>query len=239
MWHEAEQIVAGRFLALAAAHHFAIVVVAVLFWVRRRSMERTVAVYFALAFTTATIALASHPPARVLAAFPAGLAALWFHEAARLRNVLSLRRAPRIRLIVAGALGLYGFVYPGYTGELPSFVFSPLGVVLPPTLLVALAVMNAAAPETNRPLHWTLAAVGLVMGVNGAVVGGWTHLPLIAAALYTAPLLLGRAVLTDERAETDATSVRAVHDRMHKRRVLLSKPRRSSVRRLDVRKRRR
>ena len=63
-------------------------------------------------------------------------------------------------------------------------------------------------------------------------------MPLVAASLYAAPLLLGRAVVREDEGEADATSIRAVHDRMHKRRVLLSRPRRSSVRKLDVRRRR-
>jgi len=74
---EAQQAVAESFLLLAALHHLAVAVIAVLFWIRRRSMERSVGVYFALAFATSTIALASYAPARAMAALPAGLAALW------------------------------------------------------------------------------------------------------------------------------------------------------------------
>ncbi|MEA3409418.1 MAG: hypothetical protein U9Q95_03625, partial [Candidatus Eisenbacteria bacterium] len=98
MWAEAQHAVAERFLALAAGHHVAVAVVAVLFWIRRRSMERTVAVYFALAFATAAVALASHPSARVAAVFAAGLSVLWSLEVAHPRNVLSFRRTPRRRL---------------------------------------------------------------------------------------------------------------------------------------------
>ena len=235
---EAQQAVAESFLLLAALHHLAVAVIAVLFWIRRRSMERSVGVYFALAFATSTIALASYAPARAMAALPAGLAALWCLEVARPRNVLSFRRTPKARLVVAGAMALFALLYPGYSGKLPSFVFSPLGVTLPPTLLLALAVMNSAAPTTSRPLHWSLAAVGLVIGVSGLFTEGWIHVPLVAASLYAAPLLLGRAVVREDEGEADATSIRAVHDRMHKRRVLLSRPRRSSVRKLDVRRRR-
>jgi len=195
-------------------------------------------VYFALAFATATVALASHPSARVMAAFAAGLSVLWCLEVAHPRNVLSFNRTPRLRLAVMGALGIFALTYPGYSGELPSFVFSPLGVILPPTLLLALALMNAASPSANHPVHWTLATIGLVVGASGVFQEGWVHVPLIAASVYAIPLLLGRAKLLEERGSTDATSVRAVHERMHKRRVLLSRPRRSSVRKLSVRKRR-
>ncbi|MCK4409169.1 MAG: hypothetical protein KAW67_03740 [Candidatus Eisenbacteria sp.] len=237
MWPQAQHAVAESFLLLAVGHHLAIAVVAVLLWISRSSMERTVAVYFALAFATATVALASHPSTRVLAAFAAGLSALWCLEIAHPRNVLSFGRTPRLRLAVMGALGIFALLYPGYSGELPSFVFSPLGVTLPPTLLLALAVMNSVA-TTSRPLHWSLTAVGLVIGVNGLLTEGWIHLPLVAAAVYALPLLLGRAVLREDEGEPGATSVRAVHERMHKRRVLLSRPRRSSIRKLNVRGRR-
>ncbi len=238
MWPQAQHAVAESFLLLSAGHHLAIAVVAALLWIRRSAMERTVAVYFALAFATATVALASHPSARVMAAFAAGLSVLWCLEVAHPKNVLSFNRTPRLRLAVMGALGIFALTYPGYSGELPGFVFSPLGVILPPTLLLALALVNAASPSTNRPLHWTLATVGFVMGASGVFQEGWVHAPLIAASVYAVPLLLGRAKLLEDRGSTDATSVRAVHERMHKRRVLLSRPRRSSVRKLSVRKRR-
>ncbi len=234
---EAQMAVAQDFLSIAGLHHLAVAVVAVLFWIRRRDMERTVAVYFALAFATTTVALAGHPSARAVAALAAGLSALWCYEVARPKNVLSFRRASRLRLTVMGALGLFALLYPGYSGELPSFVFSPLGVTLPPTLLLALAVMNSAAPATNRPLHWSLAAAGLFIGVNGLLVEGWIHVPLATASVYAVPLLLGRAKVVEDRGETDATSVRAVHERLHKRRVLFSRTRRSSVRKINVRKR--
>jgi len=237
MWSEAEHAVALRLSTLAAAHHLVVVVVGVIFWVRRRDMERTVAVYFALAFATATVALATDPATRVAAVVAAGLAALWVREVARGENDFSLRRAPKLRLVVMALLGAYAFGYPGYSQDLPTFVTSPLGVTLQPTVMLALALMNAAAPDTGRLLHWFLVGVGGVLGVLGIVTDGWTHAPLVATAAYGVPLLLGRAKVTEERGETDATSVRAVHDRMHKRRVLMSRPRRSAVRKLDVRKR--
>jgi hypothetical protein len=136
------------------------------------------------------------------------------------------------------AAALFALLYPGYSGELPTFVFSPVGVTLAPTVLLALAVMNTAAPRTNRVLHWPLAVVGLAVGGVGLFAEGWVHAPLVATSLYAIPLLLGRATLREDPGEADTTSVRAVHDRIHKRRVLMSKPRRSSVRKLDIRDRR-
>jgi hypothetical protein len=234
---EAQRIVAAQFAVLAALHHLAVAVVVVLFWIRRRSMERTVAVYVATAFLTAAVAQATRVPTLPGAAAAAALSALWWLEVFRPRNELSFRRTPRVRLVLMALAAAFAFIYPGYSGELPTFVFSPLGVTLAPTLLLALALMNCAAPATNRKLHWSLAGVGVVFGVVGLFTEGLIHVPLVAASLYAAPLLLGRAVLKEDKSEVDATSVRAVHERMHKRRVLLSRPRRSSVRRLDVRKR--
>ena len=238
MWTAAEQEAAQRFLLLAGAHHLIVIVIGVLFWVRRRDMERPVAVYFGIAFATAAYAMATQSGGIVAAVTAAALSFLWWREVARVENSLALRRAPKFRLAAMALLGLYAFAYPGYSLELPSFAGSPLGVTLHPTVMLALALMNAAAPYTNRTLHWTLVGVGGVLGLVGLATGGWTHAPLVVTALYGVPLLLGRANVTEERSETDATSVRAVHDRMHKRRVLLSRPRRSSVRKLDVHKRR-
>jgi len=235
---EAQQIVASNYLGLAALHHLAIGVIVTLFWIRRRSMERPIAIYLALAFLTTAVALASHAPARAVAIIPAALCALWFIEFARPRNVFSFGRTPRLRIWLMGAATLFALMYPGYSGALPVFIFAPVGVILPPTLLLALAVMNAAAPETNRMLHWSLAAVGAVVGFVGLVMEGWIHVPLVATSLYAVPMLLGTAKLREEPDEVEATSVRAVHDRMHKRRVLLSRTRRTSARRLDVHKRR-
>jgi hypothetical protein len=238
VWSEAEHAAAERFLLLAAAHHLIAIVIGALFWVRRRDMERAVAIYFALAFASTAVALATVPSGRITAAVAALLALLWCREVVHPRNVLSLRRTPRLRLVIMGILGVYALAYPAYPVPEPIFVFAPLGVTLQPTVLLALALLNAAAPRTDRLLHWALVVVGLLLASVGAFSEGWAHAPLAVAAVYGVPLLLGRFAVRDEGHETDATSVRAVHDRMHKRRVLLSRPRRSSVRRLDIRKRR-
>lgn len=236
---EAQSVLASSFTALAAVHHLAFAVVMVMFWIRRRSMERAIALYFAAAFGTVTFAAASHSAARPWAVLAAVLCALWVREAVRPVNKMSFRRTPKARLFVMGALGILAFVYPGYSPGLPAFVFSPLGVTLPPTLLAALAVMNSAAPATDRPLHWTLAASGIIVSVYGLVLEGWIHIPLLIGAAYAAPLLTGWAKVIDERSEVHGTSVDAVRDRIHKRRVLFTRARRSNVRRLDFRKHRR
>lgn len=245
MPHEALRTVAQNFLSVAALHHLAIAVVAVLFWIRRRDMERTVAVYFGLAFGTTAWAMATHPSLRAGAVAAAVLAALWLHETVRPANVLSFKSTPRPRLVVMAALALFGLIYPGYSGDLPSFVFSPFGVLLPPTLIVALATLNCAAPQTNRKLHWSTAVAGLAAGVVGIVAaarasGPFTarllHVPLLAAAIYAVPLLTGRAKTSESTTTGSETSVRVVTDRIHSRRVLMTRARRTSVRRLDIRK---
>ena len=104
---EAQQIVASNYLGLAALHHLAIVVIVIMFWIRRKSMERPVALYLALAFLTTTVALAGHAPVRAMAVIPAAFSALWFVEFARPRNVLSFRRTPRLRIWLMGAAAAF------------------------------------------------------------------------------------------------------------------------------------
>jgi hypothetical protein len=229
--------IAEAFAGLAALHHLAAAVLIVLFWIRRRSMERPVALYFAAAFATSCIAQARRPETLAFAALAGGLCALWIREAIRPRNVLAFRSAPKLRLVVMAGLWVYAFVYPGHSGELPSFLFSSLGVALAPTLIAALATVNAAAPFTNRTLHWTLTAAGALTGIGGLVVEGPVHVPLLVATAYSFLLLLGRAKSVAERSKVSDTSVRAVADRIHERRVFFTRARRSSVRRLKIRKR--
>lgn len=230
--------IAEAFAGLAALHHLAAAVLIVLFWIRRRSMERPVAVYFAAAFATSCFAQVGRPETLAFAAIAGVLSALWIREVLRPGNMLAFRSAPKLRLAVMAGLWIYAFVYPGHSGELPSFLFSSLGVALAPTLIAALATLNAAAPFTNRPLHWSLTAAGAIIGVAGLVAEGPVHLPLLVASGYSFPLLLGRAKSVDERSPVSDTSVRAVADRIHERRVFFTRARRSSVRRINIRKRR-
>jgi hypothetical protein len=230
--------IAGRYAGLAALHHLTVAVLIAIFWIRRRSMERPVAVYFAAAFGTACAALAGSPQTRIFAVISAALSALWILEAFRPRGTIALRRSPKLRLAIMACLFIFALIYPGHSGELPSFLFSSLGVTLGPTLIAALATLNAVAPFTNRPLHWSLAAAGLLVGVAGLLAEGIVHVPLLVASGYSVPLLMGSARTVEERRPVSDTSVRAVADRIHKRRVLFSKARRTSVRRLNIRKRR-
>jgi hypothetical protein len=236
--HDVVREIAESSAGLAALHHLVVAVLISIFWIRRRSMERTVAAYFAVAFGTCCFALSTRPETRVLAVVSAGLSALWISEIVRVRNSLAFRSTPGPRLVVMAALWIFAFIYPGHSGNLPSFIFSSLGVTLPPTLIAALATVNAAAPFTNRPLHWTLAATGAVLGMIGLFTEGIVHVPLLVASGYAVPLLLGRAKVVEDRSPVSDTSMRAVADRIHGRRVLFTKARRSSVRKLDIRKRR-
>ncbi|MBN2564454.1 MAG: hypothetical protein JXB46_01970 [Candidatus Eisenbacteria bacterium] len=238
MSHEIVREIAENSAGLAALHHLAAAVLISIFWMRRRSMERAVAVYFAVAFATCCFALFSRPETRVLAVMSALLSALWVYEVVKVRNSLTFRGTPRFRLAVMAALWLFAFVYPGHSGELPSFMFSSLGVTLAPTIIAALATMNAAAPFTNRPLHWSLAVSGAMIGAVGVLSEGIVHVPLLVASGYAVPLLLGRAKIVEGRSQVTETSMRAVADRIHERRVLFTKARRTSVRRLNIRKRR-
>jgi hypothetical protein len=229
--------VAASHLGLAALHHLAIAVLIAILWIRRESMERPVAIYFTAAFGTACAALAGRPETRVFAAMSGVLCAMWLREAVRAVGSMKLRRTPRLRLAVMAVLFLFAFLYPGHSGVMPVFLFSSLGVTLAPTLIAALATLNAAAPSTNRPLHWSVAAAGAAVGVSGLLSEGIVHIPLLVATGYAVPLLVGKARTVEERSALSDTSVRAVADRIHERRVLFSKARRTSVRRLRVRKR--
>lgn len=236
---EAQLKIAQDFLTLSALHHLAIVVIMVVFWIRRKSMERTVAIYMSLAFATSAFAMAGHEATRAWGVMSALLAVLWIVEAVRVANTLAFRSTPKFRLTVMALVCAFGLSYPGYSEGLPTFVFSPLGVTLPPTLIVALAALNSAAPTTGRLLHWSLAAAGIAVSCSGIFREGWIHVPLLVASVYAIPLLLGRGKIAEARSEADATSLSAMHDRIHKRRVLLSRPRRSSIRKLDIRGRKR
>jgi hypothetical protein len=226
MASDALRQVSREFLTLAAFHHLVLFTILVMFWVRRRSMERLIAGYFAFAFGTATIALATHAGARASAVAAACAAALWVRELARPRTVLSFRETPRARLIVMGLAGAFALIYPGYSDGLPSIVFAPLGVILPPTLIAACALLNCAAPRTDRLLHGALAAMGLVVAVVGAAVErSWVHAPLLVVSLYAIPLVLGKAKTVERPQVAPETSVKKMRDRLYARWTLLPGPR--------------
>jgi hypothetical protein len=235
---EALRELSQEFLPLSAVHHLAFLVMLAILWMRREAITRIADVYFTVAFATAAFALATRPETRWSAAAAAALAALWLSDAVRPRVAMSFGRTPRLRLWIMAALGLFGFAYPGYSGELPAAFFAPLGVILPPTLIVALAVVNSASPSANGTVHWTLAATGLAVGVTGLVVEGWIHVPLVATAAYAVALLLGAGRLIDAREGARERSVREIRDRMYARRTILPGPRDPRRRRFKARRRR-
>ena len=230
--------ISAEFLLFSVVHHVALLVVLAILWMRRESMARTVDVYFAVAFATAAFALATRPETRLAALASAALAALWLRDAARPNLALSFGRTPKLRLWIMGLLGLFGVAYPGYAGELPSAFFAPLGVILPPTLIVALAIVNSASPSTNRTVHWSLAATGLVVGGAGLIVEGWIHAPLTVISAYAVALLLGAGKLIEERGGARERGVREIRDRMYSRRTIFPGPRDPRRRRFKTRSRR-
>jgi hypothetical protein len=227
-----------RFLLLSAVQHIALLVMLSILWMRREALTRVSTTYFAIAFATAAFALATRPETRWSAVAAGALALLWLRDALRPTVTMSFGRAPRLRLWLMGCLGLFGFAYPGYSGELPSVFFAPLGVILAPTLLVALALLNSASPSTDTTLHWALAATALAVGGAGLAAEGWIHAPLVASAAYAVALLLGAGRPIEPREGTRERSVREIRDRMYARRTILPGPRDRKRRRFKVRRRR-
>lgn len=230
--------ISEEFLHFSVLHHLAFVVLATLVWTRRGAMARAVDVYFAVAFATTAFALATRSETRVPAVVAAALAALWVWDATRPKLVIAFGRTPRLRLWIMAALAVFGLGYPGYSGDLPSAFFAPFGVILAPTVIVALAALNAVSPGTNRVLHWSLASTGLGVGVAGLATEGWIHAPLVAAAAYAVALLLGAGRVIEELEGTRDRSVREIRDRMYARRTILPGPRDPRRRRPRVRRRR-
>lgn len=224
MEHSALSEVALRHLPVAGAHHLALYTIIIIAWVRRRSLERLFAAYFAVAFATTAYALLLHDGTRAWGAISAVLAAMWLLETVRSKCSYDFASTPRPRLVIMTALAAFAILYPGYSGTLPTFLFSPLGVLLPPTLIAALCLLNAASPESNRRLHWALAAVGLAVAVDGIAAEGWRHAPLTAVSAYAVPLLLGAGRRRETQASGAATSVRDIRDRMYARRTFLPGP---------------
>jgi hypothetical protein len=221
IWREA----ANRFVVVSLVQHVALYVLATVYWTRRKSMGKAIDWYFAAGFATAAVALLTTPGARVPGCFAVALAAMWARDALRPANSFSFATTPRLRLIVMGVLALYGAAYPGYAEGLPAILFSPYGVLLHPTLIVSLAVLNCAE-NAERSLHWALAVTGLAWGIVGAASEGIVvHAPLIAVSAYAVPLALGRG---RKRAVTEGDgqpSIRAMRERMYNRWTLLPGPR--------------
>jgi hypothetical protein len=232
--------VASRHMALAGLHHLALFAILVVVWARRSVASRVLAVYFTVAFATAAFSLFSDSGTIPQALVAVALAMLWCIEGVRGRIALAFAATPRLRLVAMACAGAFALNYPGYSEGLPSFIFSPVGVILEPTLLAAVALLNASCRPARGPLHWSLAVAGLAVGAVGLAVDGWAHVPLVIASAYAVPLLLGRGRFRPGSAAPDASSVREIRDRMYSRRSMLPGPRdtRRPGRTVHIRRRR-
>jgi hypothetical protein len=93
-------------------------------------------------------------------------------------------------------------------------------------LIAAAALLNCAAPRTDRLLHWSVAAIGLLTAAIGAgVERSWVHAPLLAVSLYAIPLLLGKAKTVERPEVGPEASVKKMRDRLYARWTLLPGPR--------------
>jgi hypothetical protein len=226
-------------LPLAGMHHLALFALLVIIWVRREAAGRALAVYFAAAFGSAAAVMLVHRGTRLEGAAAAALCALWTHEAVTTGLDLAFAATPRPRLVLMAAAAGFAMAYPGYSGDLPSFVFSPIGVILPPTLLAACALLNASSGRPRLALHWTVAVLGLAVSVAGVAARDWRSVVLLLTSLYSVPLLLGRGRTRRGPEARTPSSVREIRQRMYSRRSILPGPRDSRRRDRAVRVRRR
>ncbi len=225
--------IALRHLPLAGFHHLLIFTVAVVWWIRREKVGRVLSAYMALAFATTTVALRSHPAWWLAGGLVSGaLAVAWFREAIRPSFHTSFEHTPRLRLGLMLVAAGFAVAYPGHSGDLPAFVFSPLGVTVQPTLLLALAFLNSVTPIANRNLRWIHAIAGTCYGVAGVVsalsLGPTTivaSLVLVLASCYTFVLLIVGTHEIDPNDARGATSVKQLRARMYRRHTLLPGPR--------------
>ncbi|MCK4512832.1 hypothetical protein KAW64_13890 [bacterium] len=225
--------IALRHLPLAGFHHLLIFTVAVMWWIRREKIGRFLSAYMALAFATTTVALHSHPAWWLAGGLVSGaLAIAWLRETIHPSFVMSFERTPRPRLVLMLVAAGFAVAYPGHSGDLPGFIFSPLGVTVQPTLLLALALLNAVTPIANRNLRLIHAIAGICYGVVGVVnaisLGPATVVAasvLVLTSCYTITLLIVGARETDQDNVPGAVSIEQLRARMYQRRTFLPGPR--------------
>jgi hypothetical protein len=217
--------VAIRFLPLAGLHHLAIFVIAVTVWNRRESAHRLLGFYLSTAFATSSVVLLTHTGTRPAGMVAVVLCALWLRYTLGSGRGFSFRLTPRPRLALMGLAVAFAVGYPGFSPDLPSFIFSPLGVTLRPTVLASLAVLNAVERRVDRTLHWALTVAGALLGVVGMARGFWPDAALVLTSGYAVFLLLrGGGVLSDVD-DAPAGNVEEMRRRMYSRRSFLLKPR--------------
>jgi hypothetical protein len=222
---DVQKSIADGFALISAAHHLALAVILAILWIRRRSIERTLGVYFAAAFATSAAALSSRPESRPLSILAIVVCSLWVLYVRRREEAMGFRRTPRLRLWLMAAAGLVAFTYP-VPGEASAGIRSPLGVLLPPTVLLGLAFLNSTYPNVGRALHWTLSATGVFLSIIAlASDANYAHVVLLCVSVYGALLLLGAGREIEEVEDSPVGTVREIRDRMYRRRTLLPGPR--------------
>jgi hypothetical protein len=225
--------IALRHLPLAGFHHLLIAVLAVMWWLRREEVGRFLSAYMALAFATTAVALRSHPAWWLAGGLVSGVLAMaWLREAIRPRFRMSFERTPRLRLSLMVVAAGFAVAYPGHSGDLPVFIFSPLGVTVRPTLLLALAVLNSVTPTADPTLRWTHAVAGVCYGIAGVVsafplgpASVVASLVLVLTSCYALALLIVGAREIDPGDAPGATSIQQLRTRMYQRHTFLPGPR--------------
>ncbi len=222
--------IAGAHVGLAALHHVATVVLGVIWWQRREELGRILPAYLAVCFLT--VAWSMRGPLWFVGGAPALVfAALWIRETVRPECVMVFTRTPKPRLALAVAGAIVALAFPGYSGELPAFIVSPLGVLIAPTLLLGLSLLVAVDASNARIITAAHALAGLISGVVCVATDGPTAhglvggISLIAMSLAAALVALGRAPMLEEEEFPQETSVEQIRSRLYQKKTLLPGPR--------------
>ncbi len=222
--------IAGAHLGLAALHHVVTVVLAVIWWQRREELGRVLPAYLAVCFLT--VAWSMRGPLWLVGSVPAvAFAALWIRETIRPGCVMVFTRTPRPRLAVAVAGTIIALAFPGYSGELPTFIVAPIGVLIAPTLLLGLSLLVAVDARRARVITAAHALAGLASGIACIIAGGLTArglvggLSLITVSVFAALIALERAAMLEGEELPRETSVEQIRSRLYQKKTLLPGPR--------------
>ena len=222
--------IAAAHLGLAALHHVVTVVLGVIWWQRREELGRILPAYIAVCFLT--VAWSMRGPLWFTGGAPALVfAALWIRETVLPKCVMAFTRTPKPRLALAVAGTLVALAFPGYSGELPTFIAAPLGVLVTPTLLLGLSLLVAVDASDARIITAAHALAGLISGVVCIVTDGLTArglvggLSLIVMSVVAALVALGRAPMLEEEELPRETSVEQIRSRLYQKKTLLPGPR--------------
>jgi hypothetical protein len=178
-----------------------------------------------------TVAWSMRGPYWVATGAPAlALAALWLGETFRPECDMTFAHTPRPHLLLAAAGAVIAFVYPGYSGDLPAFIFAPLGVLIAPTLMLGLSLIVAVDSRRARLLAAAHVLAGLVFGLTTTVGdptarGGVGGLILLALSVLAALTALGRVRMRESDDVPRETSIEQMRAHLYQRRTLLPGPR--------------